>query len=192
MELDDVTRWKVWDLFLRMGTAEISDAGISGVELVPSYPAKAVGASRLAIGRLLRFAADKREPEGPNPVEVISATVRPGDILAVASNGAEHAIMGGRLAARAIVSGAVGVVTDGRLRDANELGRLPIAAWASAATPSGGTEPGSYRVVTGSSKLFGLEWSEGDWYAQDEDGALRLTESALAEVIDAFGRDFSK
>jgi hypothetical protein len=189
---DQLRRWTVWDLFLRTGTAEICDAQIGGVEIVPEHPTRALGAGRLAIGPLLRFGLEEARPDGRTPMDVIARHVSPGDVVAVHSGGAELAVMGGRLASRVIVCGGCAVVTDGRLRDANELGRLPIAAWANANTPSGGTKPGSYRLVEGPSRLFGLQWNDGDWYAQDEDGALRISAAALDVVVDRFGRVFNR
>lgn len=189
---DQFRRWTVWDLFLRTGTAELCDAEIAGVDIVPAQPRRTLGAGRLAIGPLLHFGLDKTQPNGRSPMEFIANHVSAGDVVAVHSEGAELAVMGGRLASRVIVCGGCAVVTDGRLRDANELGRLPIAAWANANTPSGGREPGSYRLITGSSTLFGLEWDDGDWYAQDEDGALRITADALDAVIRTFGREFKR
>jgi regulator of RNase E activity RraA len=190
--LDETSRWMLWDLFLRTGTAELFDAEIPGVDLVPAYPTKQVGSSKLAIGRVVRFGLDKIATSGLTPMIMISQHVNPGDVVAIDSGGGDIAVMGGRLASRAIVKGACAVVTDGRLRDANEFGRLPIAAWANAGTPSGGTEPGTYRLITGASKLFGLEWADGDWYAHDDDGALRISASGLVQVLEQFGREFKK
>jgi Aldolase/RraA len=189
---DEIHRWMLWDLFLRTGTAELCDAGIAGIELVPDYPTGALGSSRIAIGRLVRFGLDKVAASGVTPMDMVSRHVSPGDVVAIASEGAQLAVMGSRLAARVIVRGGAAVVTDGCLRDANDLGRMPIAAWSTARTPTGGNQPGTYSRITGPSKLFGVGWSEGDWYAQDDDGALRLTPAAVTQIAATFGRDFKK
>jgi hypothetical protein len=195
---DELRRWTLWDLFLRCGTAELCDAGIPGVEIVPEYPTGALAAGRVAIGRLLRFGLDKMagaEPgagRGPTPMDMVARYVTPGDVVGIASEGARLAVMGSRLAARVVVKGGVAVVTDGCLRDAKDLSRMPLAAWSYARTPTGGTEPGTYTLTTGPSKLFGLTWTDGDWYAQDDDGALRLTSAAVAGAVTLFGREFKK
>lgn len=193
MTNDEARRWTVWDLFLRTGTAELCDARIAGVQVVPAAPVRAVGGARLAVGPLLRFGLGPLEPGGRNPLEMIAAHVGPGDVVAVAAEGAPFAAMGSRLAARAVVQGAGAVVTDGCLRDLNDFSRMPLAAWTASASPSGGDSPGgTYVRIEGPSKLFGLEWQDGDWYAQDEDGALRITPSALEEIVRVYGKEFKK
>lgn len=192
MTNDEQHRWTVWDLFLRTGTAELSDARIPGVQVAPTPPVRTVGAARLAIGRLVRFGLGPLDPGGRNPLEMIAAHISPGDVMAVAAEGAGFAAMGSRLAARAVVEGACAVVTDGCLRDLSDIGRMPLAAWSGAASPSGGEHPGSYVRLEAPSKLFGLEWQEGDWYAQDEDGVLRIPQAALEEIVRRHGKEFKK
>jgi hypothetical protein len=192
MTNDEAHRWTVWDLFLRTGTAELTDARIPGVQIAPSPAPRRVGAARLAVGRLVRFGLGPLGPEGRNPLEMIAANVGPGDVLAISAEEAGFAVMGSRLAARAVVQGAGAVVTDGSLRDLGDLARMPLGAWAGSASPSGGEGPGSYVRLDGPSKLFGLEWQEGDWYAQDEDGALRITPTALEELVRRYGKEFKK
>lgn len=192
MTNDEARCWTVWDLFLRTGTAELSDSRVPGVQVAPAAPVRAVGAARVAIGRLVRFGLGPLDPGGLDPLEMIAANVGPGDVLAVSAGTATFAAMGSRLAARVAVQGGCAVVTDGCLRDLNDLARMPLAAWTDAATPSGGDNPGSYVLLDGPSKLFGLEWQEGDWYAQDEDGALRITPTALDEIVRIYGKEFKK
>lgn len=191
MTNDEGRRWMIWDLFLRTGTADLSDARISGVQVAPDPPVRAAGAARAAIGRLVRFGLGALGPDGLNPMEMIAAHVGPGDVVAVSAEGARFAAMGSRLAARTVVQGACAVVTDGALRDLRDLGRMPLAAWSGTANPSGG-ESGSYVRLDRPSELFGLAWQEGDWYAQDEDGALRITPGALEEIVRRYGKEFKK
>lgn len=181
--------WAMWDIFIRLGAAEVLDADISGVENVPGCPAESLGGAQLAIGPLVRLAPTERG-DGPSGQEILEREVRPGSVVAIVGNGHDIAVMGSRLAAQALVSGAVGVVTDGKFRDRCDLARMPLAVWSRATTPNGGLVPGSYRRIKESTKLFGLEWQEGDWYAQDSDGALRIAADAVPEVLKRFGKSF--
>ena len=183
--------WTMWGLFQRGGTADIIDAGCDGVEILRAAPRLSIGGGRLVIGPFVVLHLASRDEEA-SPAEVLVRETSVGDVLGIASRGSDIAVMGSRLAVRALSSGANGVVTDGNLRDKDDFSRLPLAALADGTTPSGGSLPGSYRRSEGATAMFGTEWSPGDWFARDSDGALRLTPAGVHQVAAKLGRPFNR
>jgi regulator of RNase E activity RraA len=183
--------WTMWDLFQRGGTADIIDTGIDGVEILPSGPRLSIGGGRVAIGPFVAFQVASRDVEA-SPAEVIAREISVGDVVGIASLGTDIAVMGSRLAVRALSSGASAVVTDGNLRDAGDFSRLPLVALANGTTPSGGQLPGTYLRSADPASMFGTQWHPGDWFAQDADGALRLTPDSVRAVAAKLGRPFTR
>jgi regulator of RNase E activity RraA len=183
--------WTMWDLFQRGGTAEIIDEGFDGVEILRSAPRLSIGGGRLVIGPFVVLRLAGRDEEA-SAAEVLARETSVGDVLGIASEGGDIAVMGSRLAVRALSSGANGVVTDGNLRDKDDFSRLPLAALANGTTPSGGRLPGTYKRSAGTTAMFGAEWQPGDWFAQDSDGALRLTPEGVRLVAAKLGRPFTR
>jgi regulator of RNase E activity RraA len=181
----------MWDLFQRGGTAEITDEGFDGVEILPSAPRLSIGGGRMVIGPFVVLRVASRDA-GASASDVLARETSIGDVLGIASLGADIAVMGSRLAVRALSSGASAVVTDGNLRDSGDLSRLPLVALANGTTPSGGRAPGTYQRSAGPTTMFGTEWHPGDWFAHDSDGALRLTPEGVRSVASKLGRPFTR
>lgn len=183
--------WTMWDLFQRGGTAEISDEGFDGVEILHSGPRRSIGGGQMVIGPFVALQIASRDSDA-SAADVLARETSVGDVLGIASLGADIAVMGSRLAVRALSSGASAVVTDGNLRDSGDFARLPLVALANGTTPSGGRLPGTYTRGTGPTAMFGTEWHPGDWFAQDSDGALRLTPEGVRSVAAKLGRPFTR
>ncbi len=183
--------WTMWDLFQRGGTADIIDAGIEGVEILPAGPRLSIGGGRVAIGPFVALQVARRDTEA-SAAEVLAREISVGDVVGIASLGTDVAVMGSRLAVRALSSGASAVVTDGNLRDSGDFARLPLVALANGTTPSGGQLPGTYVRSTGTTSMFGTQWQPGDWFAQDADGALRLSPDSIRAVAVELGRPFTR
>lgn len=183
--------WTMWDLFQRGGTSEIIDGGFAGVEVLRSGPRYSIGGGRMVIGPFLVLQLAGQDEEA-SAAEVIARETSVGDVLGIASLGADIAVMGSRLAVRALSSGASAVVTDGNLRDAGDFGRLPLAALSNGTTPFAGSGSGTYKRSAGPTAMFGTEWHPGDWFAQDSDGALRLTTEGVRLVAAKLGRPFNR
>lgn len=183
--------WTMWDLFQRGGTAEIIDEGVPGVEVLRSGPRCSIGGGRMVIGPFVTLQLASRDEEA-SAAEVLARETSVGDVLGIASLGTDIAVMGSRLAVRALSSGASAVVTDGNLRDRDDFSRLPLAALANGTTPFAGSLPGTYKRSEQPTVMFGTEWHPGDWFAQDHDGALRLTPEGVRLVAAKLGRSFNR
>ncbi len=188
---DSSALWTMWDLFQRGGTAEIIDQGIDGVEILGSGPRLSIGGGRMVIGPFVALHVASRN-EDASAADVLARETSVGDVLGIACLGTDIAVMGSRLAVRALSSGASAVVTDGNLRDVGDFSRLPLVALANGTTPSGGRVPGTYRRSAAAIAMFGTDWHPGDWFAQDADGALRLTPEAVRSVAAKLGRPFTR
>lgn len=113
---------------------------------------------------------------------------KPGEVLVVASNGAERALYGEILSTAAIQQGVVGIVSDGACRDVHILRKLGMPFFASAIHPGVVTKnkPGEHQVPI---TCGGISVSPGDWIIGDDDGVIAISpkdaEAALqgAEAI---------
>nr|WP_231366385.1 methyltransferase [Zhihengliuella flava] len=111
---------------------------------------------------------------------------RPGDILMVAGGGhLERALMGELIGERAVSKGIRAFITDGAVRDAEELARIGFPVWSAGVSPAGPYKDGPGRVDVPIS-IGGVVCLPGDYVVADADGVIVIP-GAQAETLAARG-----
>lgn len=178
----------------RLPTALLADA----MEALGMKPAVLSSSIRLVIGtRLVGRArtvqkrvlpsnatqADLAPSLAAGLYEVIDSC-HPGDVIVLAVEGDPScANFGGNMAFRASMLGVRGVVTDGAIRDIQELDDLGLAAFAKATTPK--SSRGSFAITGKNEPVLcgGVRIVPDDIIVGDRDGVLAITPSALNDIV---------
>jgi len=125
------------------------------------------------------------------PVFSALAEASAGDVLVVATDAGEVAVLGELFATEARRRGLAGVVVDGRCRDVAGLRRLGLPVFARGTIPRSGSTVA--RPATGATvRCGGVEVRPGDIVFGDDDGvaiAPRERFAAALEVAEAIGRN---
>lgn len=115
---------------------------------------------------------------------VALSSVMPGDVIVIACDRSiDAAIIGGVVVQWALKCGAVAIVTDGLLRDADELDALGLPIFAVGFHPNGPTKVGSGEIgqpIT----LEGVMIESGDVILGDRDGVVVVPRGQVAKVIE--------
>ncbi|TFV48121.1 ribonuclease E activity regulator RraA [Blastococcus sp. TF02A-35] len=100
-----------------------------------------------------------------------------GRVLVVDGGGSRRCgLVGGNLAAAAAANGWAGIVVNGCIRDADELGEQPVGVRALAAMPRK-SQRGLHSGQAGIPVVFaGVVFREGEWLCADRDGIVVLPE----------------
>jgi len=108
--------------------------------------------------------------------------IRPGDVLVIATGDArERAVIGDLLAGFAFNGGAVAIVTDGMIRDRDQLDAFGKPVFAGGITPVGPIGEGN--VGIGVPVTFGAQQiCSGDIIVGDADGIVVVPQAKLAEA----------
>lgn len=115
---------------------------------------------------------------------VALSSVEPGDVIVIACDRSTNAaIVGGNFAQWAIKCGAVAIVTDGLLRDADELDVLGLPVYAAGFHPNGPTKVGSGKIGLPIA-IEGVTIESGDVIIGDRDGVVVVPRKNLIEVIE--------
>jgi 4-hydroxy-4-methyl-2-oxoglutarate aldolase len=115
-------------------------------------------------------------------------SVRPGDVMMVATHGhAGCAVVGDLIIAFARNRGAVAVVTDGMVRDAEALAGIGVPVFAAGIRPSGPTKrgPGSVGLPVW---VGGQRVEAGDLVVGDSDGVVVVPKAMLTQAADELDR----
>lgn len=111
--------------------------------------------------------------------------VNKGDVLVIATGEDESgAVVGDHWAAIAKQKGAVGVVTDGLVRDASGIEKLGPPTFARGLSPNAGYRNGP-GVVNGVVSVGGITIAPGDILVGDRDGVVVVPRDQAAEVAKA-------
>ncbi len=148
----------------------------------------ALGSTIQARTRAVRFAGSAltvRCRASDNLAALVSLeSTRPGDVVVIACGpGADAAIVGGNYLALAKARGAVAVVTDGLVRDIDEVDALGIPVFATGFTPNGPFKTGPGEIGLPIS-LGGLQIESGDLLVGDKDGVVVIAQQRVAEAIE--------
>lgn len=110
---------------------------------------------------------------------------KPGDVLVVASGGAEDAsLMGDILVGMAGNAGVKGVVTDGLVRDRAGIDATGVACFSRGLTPNSPQKDGPGEI--GCAVAIGdVVIEPGDLIVGDEDGVVVVARNKIAEVAEA-------
>jgi 4-hydroxy-4-methyl-2-oxoglutarate aldolase len=108
--------------------------------------------------------------------------IAPGDVLVIATQGfTGTATLGDNMARLAQIKGAVGIVTDGMVRDASEIVDLGVACFCRGLTPNSAFPSGPGEVGLPLS-LGEVMIDAGDLILGDRDGVVVVPRQHLAEV----------
>ena len=107
-----------------------------------------------------------------------------GEVLVVATGGAERAVAGELFAAEATRRQMAGIVIDGLCRDTATLARLALPVFARGASPRA-SPAAALPVVQVPLRIGDVEVRPGDIVIGDDDGIIVATEEELAAAIDA-------
>jgi 4-hydroxy-4-methyl-2-oxoglutarate aldolase len=122
-------------------------------------------------------------PRDNMAVWIAMKVARPGDVLALDTNGyRDAAVIGDHVAAIAKSLGIVAVVTDGLVRDIEGLEQVGLAVFCRGLTPNSPYKNGPCEVGTRIS-LGGVAIDPGDVLIGDRDGVVAVPRSRLDEVI---------
>ena len=108
--------------------------------------------------------------------------LRPGDVLVISTQGfTETAVMGDNMALIAKQRGAAAVVTDGAVRDIDEIRAIGLPVFSQAVTPNSAFPSGPGEVGLPMS-LGDVSIDTGDVVLGDADGVVVVSHDRLAEV----------
>lgn len=115
---------------------------------------------------------------------VALSSIRPGDVVVIATGGnVEAAVIGGNYVSMAKARGAVAVITDGLVRDLDELDEIGLPIYGAGVTPNGPfkTGPGEIGVPV---TLGDLPILPGDALVGDRDGVVAIPAARVQEAIE--------
>jgi regulator of RNase E activity RraA len=107
----------------------------------------------------------------------------PGDVIVVSAGGyLDRALIGELMAGRALARGLAGIVIDGAVRDAHDIGEMGFPVFARGVTPAGPYRNGPWLhqipVAVG-----GVAVSPGDLIVGDDDGVVVIRKQELDRVL---------
>jgi regulator of RNase E activity RraA len=107
----------------------------------------------------------------------------PGTVLVVAGGGTSRsAIIGGLLVREMQNAGIAGLVTDGLVRDSQEIRQSGFGVWCRGVTPIASQKKGPARVG-GSVSIGGVVVRDGDLVIADEDGVVIWPQERIDELL---------
>ena len=114
--------------------------------------------------------------------------IRPGDVLVIAAQGfTETAVLGDNMARIAKQRGAVAVVTDGAVRDIDEIREIGLPVFAAAVTPNSAFPSGPGEVGLPLS-LGDVAIDTGDLVLGDADGVVIVPSRDVAAIAESLSK----
>ncbi len=171
------------DRFRDRPSGNVSDAAGRGGALAPAV--KAVTPDRRFVGAALTVDCGRHDNLA---FWAALDSVQPGDVMMVATQGHDGcAVVGDLIISFARNRGAVAVVTDGMVRDAEALAGIGVPVFAAGIRPSGPTKrgPGSVGLPVW---IAGQRVEAGDVVVGDQDGVVVVPRAILAQAADELDR----
>lgn len=141
-------------------------------------------ANRLtARARTLRYApaAQVAQPIGRS-MYAIMRSLEPGEILVVATGGADCWFMGENMVHEALYSGLGGIVTDGCVRDSAELLEIALPVFSAGISVVPPLNRFAIAELDGAVEVGGAKVRRGDIVHADADGVVVVAQELLVEV----------
>jgi 4-hydroxy-4-methyl-2-oxoglutarate aldolase len=169
----------------------------TSIESLAALPSSVVGDAlgrRIGLGpnvqaltRRNRFAGSAltvRCRAGDNLAALVSLeSTQPGDVVVIACGGArDAAVVGGNYLAMAKIRGAVAVITDGLIRDLDEIEALEIPVFAAGLTPNGPFKSGPGQIGMPVA-INDITINSGDILVGDPDGVVVVPQNRVSEAI---------
>ncbi len=115
--------------------------------------------------------------------KILEAPPTPGTVLVVAGgNVSRTAIIGGLLALEMQNAGIIGLVTDGLVRDSQEISASGFKVWCRGVTPIASRKNGP-ALVGGSVSIGGTVIRDGDLVIADDDGVVIWPQERIDELL---------
>ncbi|VTU22649.1 4-hydroxy-2-oxoglutarate aldolase [Variovorax sp. SRS16] len=172
------------DLLKEQAPAELVLARVKAL-----FPLKGSVAGRARTLRCLPTRIDHRQaPGGPANFRLLDAT-RPGDFLIFDAQGwPGGSVLGDMLALRAKLAGAVGVATDGVMRDLAGLEEVGLPVFAAGTFPVPSAPTLVAWEVDVPVQCGGALVLPDDWILADRDAVIVVPQRWVLDVIDGFDR----
>ncbi|MFC5502400.1 RraA family protein [Lysinimonas soli] len=179
----------------RLTSAMLSDAldecGLRGQVLDARLAPVVPGSRSFGRAATAHFAASEAdEPDDPYAaaIDFISGVQR-GELVVIATAQSNASAFWGELfSAAAIGAGAVGVVTDGNLRDTPKIAGLGFPAFSRSRRPIDYRRRMAITEVRGAVTIGGVRIANGDLVLADDDGVVVVPRAREAEVLAAARR----
>ncbi len=117
------------------------------------------------------------------PVFAAMAASAPGDVLVIATNGHQRAVLGEIVASEAVRRGIAGLVIDGHCRDVQGIRALGLPLFARGTYPASGSTV-SRAPIDQSVTIGGVEVSPGDIVFGDDDGLVIAPPERVAAALE--------
>jgi 4-hydroxy-4-methyl-2-oxoglutarate aldolase len=115
--------------------------------------------------------------------KVLDAPPVPGTVLIIAGGSTSRtAIIGGLLALEMQNAGIAGLVTDGLVRDSQEIRASGFAIWCRGVTPMASRKNGP-ALIGGSISIGGIVIRDGDLVIADDDGVVIWPQERIDELL---------
>jgi regulator of RNase E activity RraA len=107
---------------------------------------------------------------------------QPGAVIVVAAGCVDRALIGELMAGRAAARGLAGIVVDGAVRDAHDIGEMRFPVFARGVTPAGPYRngPGIHQIPVA---VGGVAVCPGDIVVGDDDGVVVIRQQELEAVL---------
>lgn len=116
--------------------------------------------------------------------QLLQAVAGTGHILVLSSGGHEdEALAGGKKVARIEAAGFTGLLTDGRLRDLDEIAEFDLVAYCSGETIRAAGDEVTPLAANVPVEIDGVGVLPGDWIFADTAGAVVIPNEAIGEIL---------
>lgn len=146
------------------------------------------GSRVIGRARTARFApTEVLDPQAPYSAAIdFIDSVAPGDLIVIATNRSNASAFWGELfSAAALGRGAVGMITDGNLRDGDRIGLLQFPAFARSSRPIDYRGRMELVAVQQTVVVGGVAIDPGDLVLADDDGVVVVPAAAEEAVLNA-------
>ncbi len=164
------------EAFAKCSTSNISDAMHRKGAMDAGIIARQQGAR--IVGRAVTvFTADG---DWAKTVEAIDVA-KPGEVIVIDQRGGPTAMWGELASESCKVKGIAGVVTDGAVRDIDDIRAMEFPVWARHVVPNAG-EPKGFGEIGGEIRCGGQIVRNGDWIVADDMGVVVVPQDHAQEV----------
>jgi regulator of RNase E activity RraA len=178
-------RRALWWSVTEIGLAGIADSFGSSIAIVQRPPIVSPPTAAVACPVVLAELCERNERHQESAGITLMRSVTPGSAVLIEAATQDTTAFGSTTALEAAASGALAIMTDGAMRDASLIAKLPIVAASRGRNALSPAAQGHVQVRRSKAHVFGLDWEEGDWVILDSDALARLPASNAEQVASA-------
>ncbi len=164
------------EAFMQCSTSNVSDAMHRKGAMDAGIQARQQG-NRIAGRAVTVFTADG---DWAKTVEAIDVA-KPGEIIVIDQRGGQTAMWGELASESCIQKGIAGVVTDGAVRDIDDIRTMGFPVWSRHVVPNAG-EPKGHGQIGSEIRCGGQTVRNGDWIIADDMGVVVVPQDDAHEV----------